>query len=110
MIEPAFPVMAGEAGFLIVEDEGMFIIWGTKDFNKSMGTLAPIWRCDHCQNESHYSVYRRRVWFTLFWIPLFPVYRNFYISCPICNYGKKLKKVEAKSLLEKYGNSVLEEK
>ena len=58
-------------------------------------------------NESHFKVFRRMTWFTLFWIPIFPVGRKIFVTCPICNYGKKMKKAEAMDLLEKYNNSVL---
>lgn len=87
----------------------MLIIWGTKGFEKTLGTLASVWKCEHCQNESHYRVFRVRRWFTLFWIPIFPIGSKFFVTCPICNYGKKLKKAEAVDLLEKYNNSVLTE-
>ncbi len=53
------------------------------------------------ENESHFKVFRRMTWFTVFWIPLFPVGRKFFVTCPVCNYGKKMKKAEAMDILEK---------
>lgn len=85
----------------------MFIIYGTKGFDKSLGNLGPIWKCGHCNNESHFKVFRRMTWFTVFWIPLFPVGRKFFVTCPVCNYGKKIKKAEAMNILEKYKSSIL---
>lgn len=87
----------------------MFIIYGTKSFDKTLGNLGIINRCEHCNNDIHFKVFRRMNWFTLFWIPIFPVSRKYYITCPICNYGKKLKKAEAMEILEKYNSSVLTE-
>lgn len=84
----------------------MFIIYGTKRFDKTLGNLKPLWQCEHCNNAVHFRVFRVTTWFTIFWIPLFPVERKFFVTCPICNYGKKMQKKEAMELLENYNNSM----
>ena len=33
-------------------------------------------------------------WFTLFFIPLIPLKSEYFISCPICEYGFKIDKHE----------------
>ncbi len=73
----------------------MLIIWGTKGFEKILGTSAQPYHCQHCNNTQYYKITRVRTWFTLFWIPIFPFSSKYYITCPICNYGMQLKKEEA---------------
>ncbi len=81
----------------------MFIIWGTKHTEKELGLSQQTYACQHCGNTSNYKIFRRRNWFTIFWIPLIPLGTKYFISCPICNYGQKLKKAEA---LEKVQETV----
>ncbi len=78
----------------------MFIIWGTKGIEKHLGFSAQPYRCQHCNNTEYYKIMRVRTWFTLFWIPIFPISSKYFITCPICNYGMKLKKEEALAMVE----------
>ena len=79
----------------------MFIIWGSRGMDKTLGETERTYQCQHCNNVSHYKIFRRRNWFTLFWIPIFPFSSKYYISCPICNFGSKLKKQDALDQLVK---------
>lgn len=81
----------------------MFIIWGTKHTEKELGLSKQAYACQHCGNTSNYKIFRRRNWFTIFWIPLIPLGTKYFITCPICNYGLKIKKAEA---LEKVQETV----
>lgn len=73
----------------------MFIVWGTKGMEKILGNSQRSYQCQHCNNVSNYKIFRRRKWFTLFWIPIFPYSSQYFIACPICNYGAKISKDEA---------------
>ena len=86
----------------------MFIVWGTRNTEKVLGHLQVSWECGHCGNVLHYKVVCRKTWFTIFWIPLFPVSIQHYVLCPICNYGKKVSKAEATGMMEQYGCMQLE--
>ncbi len=78
----------------------MFIIWGTKHTEKELGLSQKVYQCGHCGNASNYRIVRRRNWFTIFWIPIIPLGTKYFITCPICNYGYKLKKAEALEQLQ----------
>ncbi|MBQ9123052.1 MAG: zinc ribbon domain-containing protein [Lachnospiraceae bacterium] len=78
----------------------MFIIWGSRSMDKTLGETQRTYQCQHCNNASRYRVFRRRNWFTLFWIPIFPFSSKYFITCPICNFGSKLKKQDALDLLQ----------
>lgn len=82
----------------------MLIIWGTKGFEKVLGMTKQPYQCSHCGNANYYKIVRQRVWFTLFWIPLFPVSTKYYVLCPICDFGSKLKKDEALAMVSEEGN------
>lgn len=79
----------------------MFIIWGSRSMDKTLGETERTYQCQHCNNVSHYKIFKRSDWFTLFWIPIFPFSSKYYISCPICNFGSKLKKQDALDQLVK---------
>jgi hypothetical protein len=72
----------------------MFIIWGTRTFQKIMGNTV-MYTCGHCGNSNHFQIIRAGDWFTLFFIPIFPFYYRYLILCPICGDGSKVKKNEA---------------
>lgn len=78
----------------------MFIIWGTKSFEKVLGYSQMSYQCGHCNNASQYKIFRRRKWFTLFWIPIIPLGSHYFIACPICNYGREIKKAEVDGLIQ----------
>lgn len=73
----------------------MFIIWGTKSIDKTLGNSQRAYQCGHCNNVTNYRIFRRRKWFTLFWIPIFPFSSKYFIACPVCNYGQQISKDEA---------------
>lgn len=85
----------------------MFIIWGTRNTEKVLGYLGTNFECGHCNNVSHYKAFCRKTWFTLFWIPIFPISVNYFVTCPVCNYGKKITKAEAQEMMEKHGTMML---
>ncbi|MBQ7359050.1 MAG: zinc ribbon domain-containing protein [Lachnospiraceae bacterium] len=78
----------------------MLIIWGSRSMDKTLGETQRSYQCQHCNNVNRYRVFRRRNWFTLFWIPIFPFSSKYYITCPICNFGSKLKKQDALDQLQ----------
>ena len=73
----------------------MFIVWGTRSKDKDLGQSQVAYECEHCNNVSHYRIFRRRNWFTIFWIPIIPLSTKYFIACPICNFGQQIKKSEA---------------
>lgn len=78
----------------------MFIIWGTKNTEKVYGYSQRSYQCGHCNNVSKYKIFRRRKWFALYWIPMIPMSSEYFISCPICNWGKQITKESAMEQVE----------
>ena len=78
----------------------MFIVWGTRSKDKELGQSQVSYECERCNNVSRYRIFRRRNWFTIFWIPLIPLSTKYYIACPVCNYGQQIKKAEALDKLQ----------
>lgn len=73
----------------------MFIIWGSRTIEKNLGHSQETYMCRHCNNASNYKIFHRTKWFTLFWIPIIPLGRKYFVACPICNYGNELPKSTA---------------
>lgn len=62
----------------------MIIIFGTKNISKNYGVVEKI-ECPHCHNTEFWHYIKSRSWFTLFWIPIFPISgAKHFIICPIC--------------------------
>lgn len=62
------------------------IIFGWRSFVTNIGTVFKK-MCDHCHNEKDWVLTRVTRWFTLFFIPIFPVSWKYFFACPICKYG-----------------------
>jgi len=82
----------------------MFIIWGTRGYEKDLGQTTVSGFCPNRNNEVTMIAKKAGKKFTLFWIPLFPVESSHYILCPICHSGRKIAKDELQQCLpEKNG-------
>jgi hypothetical protein len=69
---------------------GYFILFGWgHTTRKDYGSTIPI-KCTNCNNEVYYQYIKIKNWFTLFFIPIFPIEVNHYLLCPICQVGWKL--------------------
>jgi hypothetical protein len=68
----------------------MFFVFGWG--RQTVKTHGPVevYHCDHCNNDKHWTLYTRRTWFTLFFIPVIPYSTEHLMLCPICNYGVKV--------------------
>jgi len=66
------------------------LIWGIRWFTTTLGQLS--YSCSHCQKTTVYSAIIRRGKFTLFFIPIFPIGRQYLIVCNLC--GLRLKAVD----------------
>lgn len=70
----------------------MVILYGTKKFKRVKGrTVHPV-HCQHCGSDSQWHLINLWTWFTLFYIPLFPVRKVRMLICPSCSYGVKINK------------------
>ena len=65
------------------------IIWGIRWTAVILGQL--LYACSHCQKQTMHSAIVRKGKFTLFFIPIFPVGRQYMISCNLC--GLRLRAV-----------------
>src|SRR5438034_4551958 len=69
----------------------MFVIYGWgRQTKKDFGPVHPF-HCQHCNNDSYWMMLRRKVWFTLFFIPIIPYESHYALMCPICSWGIELR-------------------
>lgn len=68
----------------------MVILYGTKNFKRQKGLSRNHVHCDHCGKDAKWQFVHMWTWFTLFYIPLFPVWRKQMLICPFCNWGIKI--------------------
>ncbi|MEG0277066.1 MAG: zinc-ribbon domain-containing protein [Coprobacillus sp.] len=70
-----------------------------KEFVKLLGIIYDTKTCDKCHEEVRYQVIIARTWKTLF-IPIFPVSKEYYLSCPKCDYRILIDKAQARKYLD----------
>lgn len=70
----------------------MIIVFGTKRIFKHFGELENC-QCSRCNNVSSWDFKEFRDWFTLFWIPIFPISKKKeFLQCPICHQAYEVPK------------------
>ena len=75
------------------------IIWGYKGYEKKLGhTQSPI-QCGNCEKTAPWQIIETGRKFTLYWIPLIPYGKKYYVLCPVCQYGKEIEKNDINEFL-----------
>ena len=77
----------------------MILFWGSKGYQKVLGHTQTTIECGHCNNADTWEISETGRKFTLYWIPLFPYGKTYFVSCPICHYGKEIEKSEVENFL-----------
>ena len=72
------------------------IIFGLRTMVKLLATVNLV--CGNCHNPAAQQVIRRMRWFTLFFIPVFPVSVSRSMTCTYCGVTTKLAKDDADRL------------
>lgn len=68
----------------------MFVIfgWGHSREKCHGPTFKKI--CANCNNEDIWNLHELSVWFTLFFAPIFPYRKHYWLTCPVCSHGFEL--------------------
>jgi len=74
----------------------VIILFGTRRMRTALGTVMLL--CNRCQRPSAHALFKLRTWFTLFFIPIFPVSVKYATACPMCGAGTKINKEQATQL------------
>lgn len=86
----------------------MFVVYGVKTFRKILGMCSYNAICPVCNNTISYNVVRHFIWFSLFWIPLIPLSKKYFLCCPVCKSEKKITKQQAMLLINRQQNKEFE--
>lgn len=65
----------------------MLFIFGWGLVTTKVLCLVGMRECQHCHRVSQWPYQRRRVWFTLFFIPCIPYETTYWVGCQHCKYG-----------------------
>jgi hypothetical protein len=57
-----------------------------------------VLQCPNCGNYAQFELHHRRVWFTLFWVPVFPYQSDFFLACDMCSRGVFLTREQVEKL------------
>lgn len=82
----------------------MFIIWGSKETSKIVGKVQKNFTCNHCNNTTPFQIVKNVKWFTLYFIPVFPLNSDYRAECPICRYGFDIDKRRAEEIIAEMKN------
>jgi ribosomal protein L37E len=72
------------------------ILMGYRTRNKVMGQLQYV--CPRCQQNSYHAIVRSRRWFTLYFIPLFPLSKTTTARCNLCGFMTAFDNAKADAL------------
>lgn len=73
----------------------LWVAWGiTRE--KDYGPAYPL-QCSNCKNETYHRLLRS-IRLGLFFIIPIPYKWNYYLYCPVCDYGIKLSRHERKAV------------
>ena len=73
------------------------ILFGSRTRSKVLATLTLL--CSRCGNPAANHVGKRSTWFTLFFVPVIPLYFRRHLTCTFCGVSTKLTKAEADRLI-----------
>lgn len=73
------------------------IIWGYRTRNNVMGQLPYV--CRQCGRNGYHAVVRTSRYFTLFFIPIFPIGKSTTARCNLCGFQEKVDNARADALL-----------
>lgn len=74
------------------------IIFGSRA--KSVLAAVLFFACAHCGAQAAQRLFRRRTWFTLFFVPVFPFGHGRYVmQCSYCGTGTQLPREEAERFI-----------
>lgn len=59
--------------------------WGHQ-ITKNLGITFKNY-CSNCNNNDYWQLLRITTWFTLFFIPVIPYERKYFLMCPVCEKG-----------------------
>ena len=77
----------------------MLILYGTRNFKIVKGKSMKPYQCPQCGTDNQWQITNVWTWFTLFFIPLFHVWKKKMLLCPNCGSGIKINK-KNKELLD----------
>lgn len=82
----------------------MFIVWGSRGRNKEIG--AGDFYCPDCGDHRGYRKIAVTRWFTLYWIPIFPMGKPLgeYVECGACKstFNERVLQMDPKAAAEKF--------
>lgn len=67
----------------------MIFIFGIDRIEKNIGPIEER-LCSNCSNKKHWMLQKSSRLISLFFIPLIPISKKYFINCPICNFNSEI--------------------
>ena len=83
----------------------MLVIFGSRPRQKGHNVYVQD-VCGQCHNPHNMQLVEVSHWFTLFFIPIFKVMKQYFIVCPTCGAARKVPNKQAKQIIEQAKNSM----
>lgn len=84
----------------------MFVIFGSARRQKGFDVFVQD-VCGKCHNPNNMQLVEISNWFSLFFIPIFKITKEFYLVCPHCGAARKVPNKEAKVFIEQAKNGAV---
>ncbi len=75
-------------------------MFGKKGFIKLLGIMSERTHCEQCQKDERFQIIYKWNWYVIFFIPVFPLGKQYYLDCPLCGYRTEITKKEARAYLD----------
>ncbi len=75
----------------------MFILFGTRSMVKALAMVTFL--CTTTNQPAAHRLSQITRWFTLFFIPVFPIGRRYVLTCSACGQSSKLAKQQADEIV-----------
>lgn len=76
----------------------MLVIWGFRWLKRVVDQVGP-YNCDRCQYFGMWTAIRMSRFFTLFFIPVIPIRREYSLICPVCSRQAVIDKAQYDQLV-----------
>ncbi len=75
----------------------MFILFGTRSMVKTLAMVTFL--CTTSKQPAAHRLSQITRWFTLFFVPVFPIGRRYVVTCAACGQSSKLTKEQADEIV-----------
>ncbi len=80
------------------------IIFGSRLKNKVLGQTQYV--CSQCRRQAFHTIVRSQRWFTLYFLPIFPIGKTTTSRCNLCGFQQAINNEQADAWLSQHQEGI----